>query len=83
MLPFVGMTLKKLFVLGSMIGGAAYLSDRSRRQRFFRSSSDWLDRLATRAEEALASASAAASAASTPTTERTGYASTPGNYSGY
>lgn len=45
------MTLKKLFVLGSILGGAALLRDKNRRDRFMTSAQDWFSTVRSRLGE--------------------------------
>src|SRR5690606_10931886 len=45
------MTFKKLFLLGSVVAGAAYLQNKSRRERLFGQARDLLDRAKHRASD--------------------------------
>jgi hypothetical protein len=57
------MTLKKLFVLGSILGGAALLRDKTRRDRFMASAQDWWSNIRSRLDE-MQGSSASSSASS-------------------
>ena len=45
------MTLKKLFVLGSVLGAAALLRDKDRRDRFTASAQDWWSNMRSRIDD--------------------------------
>jgi hypothetical protein len=45
------MTLKKLFILGSALAGAAYLKDKTRRDRFMGQARGFIDKMKTKATE--------------------------------
>jgi hypothetical protein len=49
--PLVGMTLKKLIILGGALAGAAYLKDKSRRDRFMGQARGFIDQMKTKASE--------------------------------
>lgn len=52
------MTLKKLFVLGSILGGAALMRDKNRRDRLMASAQDWWSNVRSRLQESSESSSA-------------------------
>lgn len=45
------MTLKNLFILGGALAGAAYLKDKTRRERFLGQARGFIDQVKTRATE--------------------------------
>jgi len=51
LLCFSSMTLKKLFVLGSVLTGAVLLRDKNRRDRLMSSASNWFDNLRSRTRD--------------------------------
>ena len=45
------MTIKKLFILGGALAGAAFLKDKTRRERFMGQARGFIDKVKTRATE--------------------------------
>jgi hypothetical protein len=55
------MTLKKLFVLGSILGGAALMRDKNRRDRLMASAQDWWSNVRSRLDELQSSSESSSS----------------------
>jgi hypothetical protein len=49
--PFGAMTFKNLFILGGALAGAAYLKDKTRRDRFMGQARGFIDQVKSRASE--------------------------------
>lgn len=76
------MTLKNMFMLGSVLAGAAYLQDKGRRDRVFGQARGLIDRAKSRASE-IAGQIQSRTGQSTATTGDNGVSSSYGNQSSY
>jgi hypothetical protein len=78
----VGMTMKKLFMLGGVLAGAAYLRNKDNRDRLFGRVRDMLDKAKTSASD-LGESSTSSSSSSSQSSRDNDIGSNYGSSSGY